>query len=114
MRDRMPDERLGKFMATVSMVLTLSLLFFPHMDFGTRATCLAFGISGVVSGMGLVAGAKKWREKYGEPTPEELMAIKKSHSVNIFRLLAMIVAAVTAFALLFLAVAYCLTRLNLL
>lgn len=97
-------------MATVSIALTLPLLFCPHMDAGTRVTCLAFGISGVIFGRGQVAAAKKWREKYGEPTPEELMAIKKSHSVNIFRLLALIVVTVAAFALLFAAFAYCLMK----
>jgi hypothetical protein len=59
-----------------------------------------------------VLAAKKWREKYGEPTPEDLMVIKKSHSVNIFRLLGLIVAVIAAFILFFVALAYCLSRFN--
>jgi hypothetical protein len=109
-RERMPDEKLGKFMAAVSFALTLSLLFVRHMDAGTRATCLAFGISGILYGWGRVAAAKRWREKFGEPTPEELMAIKKSHSVNIFRLLGLIIVVVAAFILFFIALACILSR----
>jgi cobalamin synthase len=112
-RERMPDERLGKFMAAVSIALMLSLLFLPHLlDAGTRATCLAFAISGVIYGRGQVAAAKRWREKYGDPTSEELMTIKKSHSVNIFRLLGLIVVVVAAFVLVFVAIAYLLSRFN--
>jgi hypothetical protein len=111
-RERMPDENLGKFMAAVSLALTLCLLFVRRMDAGTRATCLAFGISGVYYGWSRVAAAKRWREKYGDPTPEELMAIKKSHSVNVFRLLGTIVAVVAAFILLFVAIAYILSRFH--
>lgn len=110
-REKMPDERLGKFMAAVSIALTLLLLFLPHLDAGTTATCLAFGISGVIFGRGQIAAAKRWREKYGEPTSEELMAIKKNHSeknhsVNIFRLLALIVIAVAGFILAFLGIVF--------
>ena len=108
----MPDERLGKFMATVSTALAFAALFLPHLNAGTRATGLAFCISGVLWGRGQVEAAKRWREKYGEPSPEELMAIKKNHSVNIFRLLGLIVAVVAAFMLFFIALAYCLSRFD--
>jgi len=101
---RMPDEKLGKFMAASSIALMLPLLFLPHLDAGTKATALAFCMSGAIFGWGQVAAAKKWREKYGEPDPEELMAIKKSHSVNIFRLLGLIVLTVIGFAVVFLGV----------
>ena len=112
-RERMPDEKLGKFMAAVNIALMLPLLSLPHLlDAGTRATCLAFAISGLIYGRGQVAAAKRWREKYGDPTPEELMAIKKSHSVNIFRLLALIIVVVVAFFLVFVAIAYLLSRFD--
>ena len=110
-RERIPDEKMGRFAIAVSVIM-LFLLFLTHLDVGTKATCFAFGISGLAYGRGLVASAKKWREKYGEPTPEELTAIKKSHSVNIFRLLALIVVIVATFVLLFVAIAYCLSRFN--
>lgn len=45
-------------------------------------------------------------EKYGEPTPEELAAIKKSHSINIFRLLGLIVLAVAGFIGVFLGILF--------
>jgi hypothetical protein len=111
-RERMPDEKLGKFMAGASTAIMIALLFVPHMDSGTKVTGLAFCISGVLYGRSQVSAAKKWREKYGEPTPEALIAIKKSHSVNIFRLLALIAAVVVAFMFLFVALAYCLSKFN--
>jgi hypothetical protein len=111
-RGRVPDEKLGKFMAATSLVLMLPVLLLPHINPGTRATALVFCVSGVLYGRGQVAAAKKWRDEYGEPTPEDMAAIKKSHSINIFRLLALIVAVIAAFALFFLALAYCLSKFN--
>lgn len=107
----MPDEKMGRFMIATSIVM-LILLFLFHLDAGTRATCFAMFVSSLVSGRQQVAAAKRWREKYGDPTPEELMAIKKSYSVNIFRLLALIIVVVAAFVLVFVAIAYLLSRFD--
>ena len=56
---------------------------------------------GLSWGLKQVAAAKKWRQKYGEPSPEQQMEIKKSHSVsNLPILLGWLVLGIVVLALL--------------
>jgi hypothetical protein len=104
-KERMPDEKMGRFMIVLSFIVLL-LVLVPHVDFGTRCTGAAICLSGMFLGYSKVVAAKRWREKYGEPTPEELAAMEKSHSVSVFRLLVLIVLTVAGFVVVFLGVLF--------
>lgn len=78
----MPDEGLGKFCIVAGCAMASLPLFLFRIDLGQRFSAAAFGFAGLSWGLKQVTGAKKWRQNYGEPTPEELMDTKKNHSVS--------------------------------
>jgi hypothetical protein len=81
-RPKLPDEGLGKFCIIAGSIMVVLPLFLSRMDWGQRFPAIAGGFGGLSWGLRQVAAAKRWRQKYGEPTTEEQMEIKKSHSVS--------------------------------
>jgi hypothetical protein len=81
-RPKMPDEGLGKFCIIAGGVLIILPLFMSWVHVGQRLSVGTGGFIGLSWGLQQVAAVKKWKQKYGEPTPEEQMEIKKSHSIS--------------------------------
>ena len=81
-RPKMPDQGLGKFCIVFGGAMTILPFLFSRLNFGRQCSAAAAGLMGLSWGLKQVAAAKKWRQKYGEPSFEELMEIKKSHSVS--------------------------------
>jgi L-lactate permease len=79
---KMPDEKLGKFFIFVGCAMMIVALFPSRSDLGPRLPAITGAFIGLSWGLQQVAGAKKWRQKYGEPSREELAEIKASHSVS--------------------------------
>lgn len=103
-RQKRPDEGLGKFCIVVGCAMLALAIFLPGLDFGRRCFAVSAGLMGWSWGSKEVAAAKNWRQKYGEPSLEEQMEIKKRHSIsNLPILLAWLVLPIAALALLRLA-----------
>lgn len=104
-RQRMPDAGMGKFCIVAGCAMAILPLFASRLDLGQRCSAAGAGFMGLAWGLSQVAGAKRWRQKYGEPSLEEQMAIKKSHSIsNLPKLLAWLglsIAALYVLALVF-------------
>jgi hypothetical protein len=67
------------------------------VSFGQRFSAAGFGFMALSWGLTEAAAAKKWKQKYGEPTSAEQMEIKKSHSIsNLPKLLAWLVLSIAA------------------
>lgn len=100
-RPKPPDEGLAKFGIIAGCAMMIIPLFASRLDLGERLLAPASGLMGFYWGMSRVAAAKKWRQQYGEPTSEERMEIKKSHSISNLPLLLMwIVFGIAALLLL--------------
>jgi len=100
-KSKLPDEGLGKFCIIAGCAMVILPLFLSRLDIGQRFSAAAGGFMGLSWGLKQVAAAKKWRQKYGEPSPEQQMEIKKSHSVsNLPILLGWLVLGIVVLALL--------------
>jgi hypothetical protein len=100
-RPKMPDEGLGKFCIVAGCAMAVLPFLFSRLDFGRQCSAAAAGFMGLSWGLKQVAAAKKWRQKYGEPSLEEQTEIKKSHSIsNLPALLMLLVLGISALAIL--------------
>ena len=104
-KPKLPDEGLAKFCIIAGCAMMIVPLFLPQLNAGDRLRAAAGGAVGLSWGLKQVAAAKKWRQKYGEPSPEELIEIKESHSVSTLSmclkiLLGFLVLGIVAIALL--------------
>ena len=81
-RPKIPDQAMGKFCIIAGCAMIIIPLFASRLDLGQRFSAAGIGFMGLSWGLKQVAGAKKWRQKYGEPTPKEQKEIKESHSVS--------------------------------
>jgi hypothetical protein len=99
-KPKMPDEGLAKFCIIAGWAMVVLPLFLSH-DTGLKLRAAAAGCMGLSWGHTQVAAAKKWRQKYGEPSTEELIEVKKSHSVSwpIWALVALVVLGIVLAAL---------------
>jgi len=91
-KPKLPDQGMGKFCIAAGCAMVIVPLFASRLDLGQRFSAAAVGLMGLSWGLTQVTAAKKWREKYGEPTTEEQMVIKRSHSVSNLPLLIMLLA----------------------
>ena|ERR1017187_8083360 len=99
-RPKMPDEGMGKFCIVAGWAMVIIPLFASRLDLGQRFSAAGIGFMGLSWGLKQVAAAKKWKQKYGEPSPEEQTEIKKSHSVsNLPILLGWLVLGIVVLAL---------------
>jgi hypothetical protein len=80
-KPKLPDEGLAKFYIIAGWAMVILPLFLPH-DTGLKLRAAATGSMSLSWGYSQKAAAKKWRQKYGEPSTEELIEVKKSHSVS--------------------------------
>ena len=80
-KPQLPDEGLAKFCIIAGWAMVILPLFLSH-DTGLKLQAAAAGCMGLSWGHSQVVAAKKWRQKYGEPSTEELVEVKKSHSVS--------------------------------
>jgi hypothetical protein len=99
-KPKMPDEGLAKFCIIAGWAMVILPLFLSH-DTGAKLRAAAAGCMGLSWGHSQVAAAKKWRQKYGEPSPEELIEVKKSHSVSwpVWMLVALVILGIVCAAL---------------
>jgi len=99
-KPRLPDEGLAKFCIIAGWAMVVLPLFLSH-DTGLKLRAAGAGFMGLSWGHSQVAAAKKWRQKYGEPSTEELIEVKKSHSVSwpIWALVALVVFGIVFAAL---------------
>ncbi len=81
-REKLPDEKLGKFCIIAGSIMVILPLFLSRMDWGQKFPALIGGFGGLSWGLKQMAAAKKWRQKYGEPSIEDQTEVKKSHSVS--------------------------------
>jgi hypothetical protein len=81
-RPKMPDEGLGKFCIIAGCALIILPFLLSRLHIGQRLSAGAGSFMGLSWGLQQVAAAKKWKQEYGEPTSEERMEIKKSHSIS--------------------------------
>ena len=91
-KPKLPDEGLAKFLIIAGWAMVILPLFLSH-DTGLKLRAAAAGCMGLSWGHRQVAAATKWRQKYGEPSTEELIEVKKSHSVSwpIWTLVALVI-----------------------
>jgi hypothetical protein len=93
----LPDEGLGRFLIVGGVIVILLPLLLSRMPWGQKLPAMAGGFSGLSWGLGQLAAAKRWRQKYGQPTIEEQIAIKKNHSIsNLPKLLMWLVLSLAA------------------
>jgi hypothetical protein len=91
-REKLPDEKMEKFCIVIGIVMMILPLLSRHNYSGA-----ATGFIALSWGLKTVAAAKKWKQEYGEPTIEEQMEIKKSHSIsNLPKLLLLLFLAIIA------------------
>jgi hypothetical protein len=76
-RGKLPDEQMGKFFIVTGCIMMI-LPFFIRQDYFAAG----IGVMALSQGLKQVAAAKKWKQAYGEPTREEQMEIKQSHSIS--------------------------------
>jgi hypothetical protein len=88
-KPKLPDKAMGKFCIVAGSAMVIIPLFASRMDWGQRILAIAAGFGGLSWGLSQVTAAKKWKQQYGEPTPQEQMEIKQSHSVSNLPLLLM-------------------------
>jgi hypothetical protein len=81
-KPKLPDQAMGKFYIVAGCAMVIIPIFASRMDMGQRISAAGMGFMGLSWGLKQVAAAKKWRQEYGEPSPEEQMEIKQSHSVS--------------------------------
>jgi hypothetical protein len=81
-RQKLPDEQMGKIFIIIGNVMVILPLFTSQLDMGRRLSAAATGFMALSWGLKQVAAAKKWKQEYGEPTPEEQMEVKKNHSIS--------------------------------
>jgi hypothetical protein len=81
-KPKLPDKGMGKFCIIAGCAMVILALFASRIDLGQRISAAGIGFMGLSWGLKQVAAAKKWSQEYGEPSPEEQMEIKKSHSVS--------------------------------
>ena len=100
-KEKLPDEKLGKFCIIAGSIMVILPFFLSRMDWGQKFPALIGGFGGISWGLQQVVAAKKRRQQYGEPTPEEQMEVKKSHSVSwpIWALVAIIILGIVFAAL---------------
>lgn len=100
-KPKIPDEGLGKFCIVAGCALTVLPFLFSQLPLSRQCSGAAAGFMALSWGLKEVAAAKKWKQKYGEPTSEEQMEIRASHSVsNLPLLLMLLVLGIAALALL--------------
>jgi hypothetical protein len=80
-KPKLPDERLAKFCIIAGWAMVVLPLLLSH-DTGLKLRAAAAGCMGLSWGHSQVAAARKWRQKYGQPSSEELIELKKRHSVS--------------------------------
>ena len=94
-KPKLPDAGMGKFCIVAGCAMAFIPLFASKMDLGQRISAAGMGFMGLSWGLKQVAAAKKWSQKYGEPSPEEQAEVKQSHSIsNLPKLLGLIVLIV--------------------
>lgn len=81
-KPKLPDAGMGKFCIFAGCAMVILPLFASKMDLGQRISAAGVGFMGLSWGLKQIATAKKWRQEYGEPTSEEQMEIKQSHSIS--------------------------------